>query len=34
MIKYSVIFLEFAKVFLDNLDKKSREKVLFNTKNT
>lgn len=30
MIKYSVIFLEFAKVFLDNLDKKSREKVLFN----
>jgi len=30
MIKYSVIFLEFAKEFLDSLDNKSRKKVLFN----
>jgi phage-related protein len=30
MIKFEVIFLEPAKVFLDNLDEKSREKVLFN----
>jgi phage-related protein len=30
MIKYSVIFLEYAKEFLDCLDDKSREKVLFN----
>jgi len=30
MIKYNVIFLENAKEFLDKLDKKSREKVLFN----
>ena len=30
MVKYEVLFLEPAKVFLDNLDEKSREKVLFN----
>ena len=30
MIKFSVIFLDYAKEFLDKLDKKSREKVLFN----
>jgi phage-related protein len=30
MIKYEVIFLEPAKGFLDDLDEKSREKVLFN----
>jgi len=30
MLKYDVQFLEPAKVFLDNLDSKSREKVLFN----
>ena len=30
MIKYNVIFLENAKEFLEKLDKKSREKVLFN----
>ena len=30
MIKFEVLFLEPAKVFLDNLDEKSREKVLFN----
>ncbi|MBN1118644.1 MAG: type II toxin-antitoxin system RelE/ParE family toxin [Bacteroidales bacterium] len=30
MIKYEVIFLEPAKFFLDNIDKKSREKILFN----
>jgi phage-related protein len=30
MIKYSVVFLEHAKEFLDKLDAKSREKVLFN----
>ena len=30
MIKYSVVFLEPAKVFLDGLESKSRKKVLFN----
>lgn len=30
MLKYEVQFLEPAKDFLDNLDEKSREKVLFN----
>jgi phage-related protein len=30
MIKFSVIFLAGAKQFLDKLDKKSRDKVLFN----
>ena len=30
MIKFSVVFLDYAKEFLDKLDKKSREKVLFN----
>jgi phage-related protein len=30
MIKYEILFLEPAKKFLDNLDDKSREKVLFN----
>ena len=30
MIKYSVIFLEPAKEFLDGLESKSRKKVLFN----
>lgn len=30
MIKYSIIFLEFAKEFLDKLDFKTREKVFFN----
>ena len=30
MIKYEVQFLEPAKDFLDNLDERSREKVLFN----
>jgi phage-related protein len=30
MAKYEVQFLEPAKVFLDSLDEKSREKVLFN----
>jgi phage-related protein len=30
MIKFEVLFLEPAKVFLDDLDDKSREKVLFN----
>lgn len=30
MIKFKVIFLDNAKEFLDRLDKKSREKVLFN----
>lgn len=30
MIKFEVLFLEPAKVFLDDLDEKSREKVLFN----
>jgi len=30
MIKYEILFLEPAKEFLDKLDHKSREKVLFN----
>jgi len=30
MIKYSVVFLEPAKEFLDRLESKSRKKVLFN----
>jgi len=30
MNKFEVLFLEPAKVFLDKLDEKSREKVLFN----
>jgi len=30
MVKYEVQFLEPAKVFLDKLDNKSREKVIFN----
>ncbi len=30
MLKYKVRFLEPAKEFLDKLDKKSREKILFN----
>ena len=30
MIRYEVIFLEPAKEFLDDLEEKSREKVLFN----
>ena len=30
MIKYEVIFLEPAREFLDNLDEKSRDKILFN----
>lgn len=30
MIKYDVQFLESAKEFLDSIDKKSREKILFN----
>lgn len=30
MIKFNVIFLENAKEFLDSLDKKTREKILFN----
>jgi hypothetical protein len=30
MIKFKVIFLDNAKEFLDSLDKKPREKVLFN----
>jgi phage-related protein len=30
MVKFEVRFLEPAKVFLDDLDEKSREKVLFN----
>ena len=30
MIKYEVRFLEPAKVFLDNLDNKARDKILFN----
>jgi hypothetical protein len=29
MIKYEVLFLESAKIFLDDLDSKSRDKVLF-----
>ena len=30
MIKYSIVFLEFAKEFLDKLESKTREKVFFN----
>ncbi len=30
MIKYEIIFLELAKIFLDNLDDKTRKKVLYN----
>ncbi len=30
MVKYEVQFLESAKVFLDKLDKKSRDKIIFN----
>ena len=30
MIKYEVRFLEPAKIFLDKLDSKAREKILFN----
>ena len=30
MIKYDIQFLEPAKEFLDSIDKKSREKILFN----
>jgi phage-related protein len=30
MIKYAIIFLEWAKEFLDNLDEKTRKKVIFN----
>jgi phage-related protein len=30
MVKYEVIFLEPGKDFLENLDNKSREKILFN----
>jgi len=30
MIKFEVLFLEPAKIFLDDLDEKSRGKVLFN----
>ena len=30
MIKYAVIFLEWAKEFLDNLDEKTRKKVIYN----
>lgn len=30
MIKYDIVFLEIAKEFLDKLDKKSRDKVLYN----
>ena len=30
MVKYEVQFLEPAKVFLDKLDIKSREKIIFN----
>lgn len=30
MIKYEIRFLKSSKEFLDNLDKKSREKILFN----
>jgi hypothetical protein len=30
MLKFELLFLEPAKVFLDHLDEKSREKVLFN----
>jgi len=30
MIKYSIVFLEFAKEFLDELESKTREKIFFN----
>jgi len=30
MIKYAIIFLEWAKEFLDNLDDKTRKKVIYN----
>ncbi|MGC9352208.1 MAG: type II toxin-antitoxin system RelE/ParE family toxin [Mariniphaga sp.] len=30
MIKYSIIFLEWAKEFLDSLDDKTRKKVMYN----
>jgi phage-related protein len=30
MIKYAIIFLEWAKVFLDALDEKTRTKVMYN----
>lgn len=30
MIKYEIIFLEWAKEFLDKLDSKTRQKVLYN----
>lgn len=30
MIKYAIIILEWAKEFLDNLDDKTRKKVIFN----
>lgn len=30
MIKYAIIFLEWAKEFLDNLDDKTRKKVMYN----
>lgn len=30
MIRYAVVFLEWAKVFLDNLDDKTRKKVMYN----
>ena len=30
MVKYEVRFLELAKIFLDKLDSKAREKILFN----
>jgi len=30
MIKYAVVFLEWAKEFLDNLDDKTKKKVLYN----
>lgn len=30
MIKYAIIFLEWAKEFLDSLDDKTRKKVIYN----
>ena len=30
MIKYAIIFLEWAKEFLDSLDEKTRKKVMYN----
>lgn len=30
MIKYAIIFLEWAKLFLDSLDDKTRKKVIYN----